>query len=481
MKNSAKLLIAFYGDDFTGSTDALEQLTNAGISTMLFIDVPTKSQLAKYPNIEAIGIAGMTRSLTPVAMEKVLVPAFEALAELHPQHVHYKVCSTFDSSSTIGSIGKAIDIGAKIFGTPTVPLLVAVPKFGRYSLFGNLFARMGIGSDGQIYRLDRHPSMSKHPTTPADESDIRIHLAKQTKKRIGLFDLLKVHQFENEPFRLDLAEDEIVLFDAVKQEELGTIGQIIDSMCKENQTLFSVGSSGIEMALGAYWNKEQGAKSNDEEAKSKEQRIRSKDSISLSVVEDNNHSKPILVVSGSCSAVTADQIYSAIEAGFKAIEVDTVKLASEISVDFTTHDNCLAETATIYAKRLLELLNAGKSVILHTSIGSSDPRLANTAEVLKARGLDKTITAKLYGTLLGLVVKNVAVQFSLSRVIVAGGDSSSYAARAMEIEAVEMLAPGAIGAPVCLAHATSSIDQVKIIFKGGQVGKHSLFVDVLNY
>ena len=28
-----KLLLTFYGDDFTGSTDALEQLTLAGIRT----------------------------------------------------------------------------------------------------------------------------------------------------------------------------------------------------------------------------------------------------------------------------------------------------------------------------------------------------------------------------------------------------------------------------------------------------------------
>ena len=33
-----KLLLTFYGDDFTGSTDALEQLTLAGVRAALFID-----------------------------------------------------------------------------------------------------------------------------------------------------------------------------------------------------------------------------------------------------------------------------------------------------------------------------------------------------------------------------------------------------------------------------------------------------------
>jgi uncharacterized protein YgbK (DUF1537 family) len=32
------ILLAFYGDDFTGSTDALEFLTRAGARTALFIE-----------------------------------------------------------------------------------------------------------------------------------------------------------------------------------------------------------------------------------------------------------------------------------------------------------------------------------------------------------------------------------------------------------------------------------------------------------
>jgi uncharacterized protein YgbK (DUF1537 family) len=468
MGTSAKLFIAFYGDDFTGSTDALEQLTLAGIKTVLFIDVPSEAQLAKYPDLEGIGIAGMTRSLSPTAMQKVLEPAFKALAKLNPQHIHYKVCSTFDSSPTIGSIGKAIDVGVAVFHTAVVPLLVAVPKFGRYALFGNLFARMGIGSNGGIYRLDRHPSMSKHPSTPANESDLSIHLSKQTKKRIGLFDLPSLHRFEQQPFEIDFGDSEIVLFDAVKQEELQTIGQIIDSMKSEDKPLFLVGSSGIEMALGAFWAQNQG--------------IRSNDAASLGVVEDKtqrltpNTKRPTLVISGSCSAVTADQIEVAIRSGFEAIAVDTAELASEIAVDFLVDDPLLHQKADEYAHQLLNILESGKSVILHTSLGSTDPRLKTTNKNLEDKNLDQSITAKLYGTLLGLTAKNVAAQFNLNRIIIAGGDTSSYAARAMEIEAVEIIASLSPGAPICLAHAHGAIDQLQVVFKGGQVGSTDFFV-----
>src|SRR3954447_11121488 len=147
MKNPG-LLMAFYGDDFTGSTDALEALSLAGAKTVLFIQPPTPKQIESFPGLQAIGVAGMTRALAPEAMEIELRSAFSALKQLGAQHLHYKVCSTFDSSPETGNIGRAIDTGAAIFPAPFVPLLIGAPSLGRYCVFGNLFARMGIGSQG---------------------------------------------------------------------------------------------------------------------------------------------------------------------------------------------------------------------------------------------------------------------------------------------------------------------------------------------
>jgi hypothetical protein len=121
----SKLLLTFYGDDFTGSTDALEQLTLAGIRTALFIAPPTPEQLREFPRLQAIGVAGRTRSLAPDAMERELKPALIALKKLGARHIHYKICSTFDSSPTVGSIGRVMDVAAKIFSAPFIPLLVA--------------------------------------------------------------------------------------------------------------------------------------------------------------------------------------------------------------------------------------------------------------------------------------------------------------------------------------------------------------------
>ncbi|RZL15131.1 MAG: four-carbon acid sugar kinase family protein [Pedobacter sp.] len=446
-----RLKIAFYGDDFTGSTDALEFLNRAGIKTVLFIDVPTPEQVAAYGDLQAIGVAGISRAQSPTEMETTLYPAFEALKKLNPLHIHYKVCSTFDSSPTVGSIGKAIDIGFNVVKPSWVPLLVAAPLLGRYCLFGNLFARMGIGSAGAIYRLDRHPSMSKHPVTPADESDLTVHLAKQTNKKISLFSILDLKHYQDSPTPLPFVDEEIVLFDALEQADLKTIGDIINQPSHQHTIAFSAGSSGIEMALGASWKGDSVVEWPAIEIKS-----------------------PLLVLSGSCSGVTSKQIHHALANGFSEIAIDTITLANDIETsDLDVH----IDSINSYVAKGLALLNEGKSVIIHTSLGSDDSRVLTSDRIFKEKGIVKGNTAKLYGTVLGQIAKEIAAKTTLERIIIAGGDTSSYAARAMEIESVEMIAPLTPGAPICKAYAPrSSIHNLQVVFKGGQVGKEDFFI-----
>src|SRR5438067_2807158 len=126
----SKLLLSFYGDDFTGSTDAMESLARAGIRTVLFTGPPTPAQLARHPDLQAFGVAGMTRSMPPAEMERTLRPALASLKQAGAAIVHYKVCSTFDSSPTVGSIGRVIEIGLELFDIKFVPIVVGAPALG---------------------------------------------------------------------------------------------------------------------------------------------------------------------------------------------------------------------------------------------------------------------------------------------------------------------------------------------------------------
>ena len=429
-----ELLLAYYGDDFTGSTDALEFLSNAGVKTLLFTDPPTKEQLRRYPGLQAVGVAGMTRSMTPGEMERTLRPAFAALRLLKARHVHYKVCSTFDSSPAVGSIGKAIELGREAFGGSFVPLLVAAPALGRYCVFGNLFARMGAGSAGEIFRLDRHPSMSRHPVTPADESDLRRHLSKQTTLKSGLLDIL---QWELDETKIQAAlramvqeGSEIILLDGLYENQLGKAGALMDSCCTEGSSLFSTGSSGIEMALGSHWQKEGMVQP-------------------PAAWPAPGNAGPLLVASGSCSPVTAAQISHASAAGFEEIVVDIAVL----------HEDAAGSG---YAQQAQAFLREGRSVVLHTGGNAGVKALPEVSRI--------------YGTSLGTIIRSVAERGPVKRIVIAGGDTSGYAARAMGIEAVEMIAPLSPGAPLCRAYAPASpVDGLQVNFKGGQVGNPDYF------
>jgi uncharacterized protein YgbK (DUF1537 family) len=443
----SKLLLTFYGDDFTGSTDALEQLTLAGIRTALFIQPPTPTQLKKFPGLQALGVAGRTRSLAPDAMERELQPALLALKKLKPRHVHYKVCSTFDSSPNIGSIGRAMDVAAKIFPSSFIPLLVAAPALGRYTIFGQHFARYGIGSGGAIHRLDRHPSISQHPVTPMTEADLRMHLARQTKKRVALFDVLKVSLPEKKARaalkQLLTDKPDAVLFDALSLEHLKLIGGLLEDFTDGKHPLFSVGSSGIEMALAARWGE-----------RPREPRHQTKGRLAGTLAPP---AKQILVGSGSCSPVTSGQIAWALKHGFAEVAFDAASAATDVTREIR---RCV-QAATA-------LLQSGKSVIVHTTKSGADQRV--TAR-LRSR------TAAYLGCALGSVLWATLKKHRVSRICIAGGDTSSYAALALGIKALEMIAPLTPGAPLCRARALepSPADGLEIVFKGGQVGPENYF------
>lgn len=432
MSEQQNILLAFYGDDLTGSTDALEFICRAGAKAVLFLEPPSIEQLNKYPGLNAYGIAGLTRSLSPQDMEIVLIPAFKMMKQSGARHVHYKVCSTFDSSPTVGSIGKAIDCGAEVFRNEFIPVLGGMPALGRYCLFGNLFAKMGTAGNGNIYRIDRHPSMSKHPVTPANESDLRLHLGSQTKRKFGLINITLVEKNIEQWNKEIEGDDEVVLLDVLNDEQLKKIGEWLDKQYQD-EPLFSVGSSGIEMALGSYWNNAGKLQA----------------TASWPAIKSVN---PLLVASGSCSPVTAAQIDYAKSKGFEEIILDANKICETGIVEESSIEN------------IHQILLRKKDVIVHTG-----------------KKNEKNLSSEVLGKVLGTIAKKAVENANVKRVVIAGGDTSSYAARAMQIEALEMIAPLVPGAPLCKAHSgNKTINGIEVNLKGGQVGGEDYFVIMKN-
>ena len=447
------LLLSFYGDDFTGSTDTMEALAKAGLRTVLFLAPPGPEQIARFAGLRVVGVAGVSRSLSPLEMDADLPPVFEELHRLNAPLFHVKICSTFDSSPHIGSVGHTIELGQRVFRSPYVPLVVGAPVLNRFCAFGNLFARSGPESD--VFRLDRHPTMSRHPVTPMDESDLRLHLARQTTRSIGLVDVLHLDRgAESCAAQVEMLRQsgqEIILFDTLTPQHLTVIGrQLWERAEDEDGTpLFVVGSSGVEYALAQWW-QSQGW-------------LPAPPAFTASTVEQ------IIVVSGSCSPVTARQIEWAVSNGFADVPLDPISLL-EGGRDST------ALAAALQSG--IAALRKGRSIVVHTCLGPEDPRLAVTKTYF-AKTADRQ-GEKGLGRQLGSVLNALLAESGVRRVVVAGGDTSGYVAREMGIDALEMIAPFAPGSPLCRVYASNpELDGLEILFKGGQVGRADLFGSLL--
>jgi uncharacterized protein YgbK (DUF1537 family) len=438
------LLMAFYGDDFTGSTDALEGLADNGVRAVLFLEPPTPADLERFDDLAALGIAGASRSMTPAEMADELRPAFEALGDIDVPIVHYKVCSTFDSAPDVGSIGRAIDLGQAVFDSSVVPVSQSteVPH-GRYVVFSNLFAVQ----DGETYRIDRHPTMRDHPVTPMREGDLRLHLGEQTDRGIGRVDVQSLDTLEAADAALANAssDDEIVVFDALHTDQLETIGRLLwDRASAESGPLFVVGSSGLEHhALVHAW-EERGLIDREK------QLYRKRDPV-----------ERLLVVAGSASQTTAAQIDWASENGFLDIRLD-----AEALID----PDAASEARKSAVEAATDALAAGQSVVLYSARGPDDPALEDTRRRFQSLDIDGSLETRL-GRQQGRILREILKRTDLTRACVAGGDTSSHAIPQLDIRALEAIAPVGPGAPLCRVHADdSAFDGLEIALKGGQIG-----------
>ena len=455
--NAGTLRLAFYGDDFTGSTDALEVLAFAGLECALFLKPPTVAALQKFGHLDAIGIAGDSRGMSPQEMDVALPPLLQALSALAPI-VHYKVCSTFDSSPAIGSIGRVIEIARQHLAAGMVPVVAGNPALGRYCLFGNLFARSG--TDGKVYRIDRHPIMSVHPVTPMDEADLGVHLARQASHAglaVAKFTLAELDQgrdaIDSAMATLLREPADAMLFDASTPAHLTEIGRLIEREAQRRNRLFVVGSSGVQYALTQWWS-EAGLPTR-----------------SPARFDSFGGVDRVLAVSGSASRLTAMQIEAAVAAGFVELPVSARHLVDDAHWPRARED---------LVARAADHLTHKRSVILHTARGPADPRIDEMLDALVAqgqtRGQARHEGGRILGLRLGQVTQDILARVPLQRVLLSGGDTSSQVTQVLAPDALTIAARLAPGAPLCKLHSsTAGLDGMEVALKGGQMGDVHFF------
>lgn len=425
----------WYGDDFTGASDTLATFARAGLRALLCLGVPDARRLAAIGPLDALGLAGAARTMSPEAMIGELEPVGRYAAASGVPVLHYKCCSTFDSATSVGSIGAAMRILRRFRADPLAMVVGGQPSLARYCAFGNLFAAAGAGGD--IFRLDRHPTMSRHPVTPMHEADLRRHLAAQLGEEIGLIDWRSLSAATDAEIEAALeacttAAGGAALFDALEAAHLDRIGSLIWRRACAG-SLLTVGASGVAEAVIAHWR-----------------------TIGLAPTEGPMTfvppaRGPVFILAGSQSPVTARQIDHAISgegAAYDGIPIDAAALDGDPAALDAVVQACVSR------------LERGRSVLAYTGpvIDGGRP----TLDVAEASG-----------RLLARVVYRAPM---VRRIGVAGGDTSSLAVKALGVWALGFAGTLSAGVTLVRAHADDPRrNGLELMLKGGQMGPVDLF------
>lgn len=440
--------LAFYGDDFTGATDAMEATTLAGLPTILFTRTPDDALLARFADRAVVGIAGTSRAHGPEWMEENLPTAFKALTATSAPVIQYKVCSTFDSAPHVGSIGRALDIGARETGAGWLPIIVGAPHLGRWVVFGNLFA----AARGEAYRIDRHPTMSQHPVTPMGESDLAIHLSAQTDRPIDRLDVSLITSGGGDAAVINAqAWQAALLIDTFDERTQAEAGRLVWE--GREAGVFAIGSSGLQHALIAHWR-------------------------SVGIVPQAPETTVpfgpvdrLLVLSGSCSPVTAVQIAAGEAAGFAILPLKVMAASSNEAGPAREAARILPEIEAAFAKAPGVIVCAARTV--------EDPAYTDLLNRCGGKGSAFEAAQHLIGEALGEIARLAVPKLNLTRLVVAGGDTSGRVIGRLPIAALEVAAPLAPGAPLCRVHEEEGeveFQGLELVLKGGQIGEEALFI-----
>jgi uncharacterized protein YgbK (DUF1537 family) len=229
-----------------------------------------------------------------------------------------------------------------------------------------------------------------------------------------------------------------VLFDTIDDGHMLAIGRALWEQAAEGR-LFVVGSSGVEYALTAWW-RERGVFP------------------PAAPFAPQGPAGQIVVMSGSASPVTAEQIAWAEANGFASVRLDVARLLA-------ADGGYSAELVG----RALALLAEGRSPLFYSARGPDD-------SALKAAGQGGEPVTERLGVAQGRLLRAILERAALRRICVAGGDTCGHVVRQLGIAAMTVLAPLAPGSPLCRAHGPhGSFDGLQLALKGGQVGKADYF------
>lgn len=406
-----------------------------GLSTVQVIGIqPHEFVAALGARYQAIVIALKSRSVAPEQARYLSRTALDQLRELRARQIYFKYCSTFDSTRQ-GNIGPVIDTLMDGLGVGLTVAVPALPLNGRTQYLGHLFV------ENQL--LSETP-MRTHPIHPMDDSNLVGHLQRQTSRKVGLIAYPAVRggarQIACELSELAARGVAIALIDAVCDDDLGEIAESVVDL------RLITGASGLAMKLPAVWARR----------------------AELSTARAPEWILPAgarrtLILSGSCSDKTLRQIGLFAAAGFPVLYLDVPSLVSQ-------RENELERLGVDIQRGL----DARGVCLVHSSATSIERR--QILSRLQSKGHCPGEVRQLLESSTAELACRAVRNWSVSNLIVAGGETAGAVVEGLGIQALDIGPPIDPGVPLCrsLGNAT-----VHLVLKSGNFGSPDFLLKAL--
>jgi uncharacterized protein YgbK (DUF1537 family) len=416
------MLLGVIADDFTGASDIANTIAKglpgqSGLATSQFMGVPTTDA---SPDLEA-GVVSLKSRSVPVgeAIERSL-DALHWLKAQGCQQFVFKYCSTFDSTPE-GNIGPVAEALAEALGVKGVVVCPAFPAMGRTVYQGHLFVND---------KLLNESGMQNHPLTPMTDPNIHRWLRLQTRSEVGLATAGVVRQGEDALRRFFQTSAErgetLVVVDAVGDEDLVTIGRA----CADAPLL--TGGSGIALGLAANF---------------LEKGLAAGKSGSFQGIQG-----PEAILAGSCSGATRSQV------DLHARSHPALNVSVEDVMDGRTTSNDLVDFIRT---------NHGKAPLVYSS---GEPEKVAAAQARYGR---ENISERLEGLFAETARK--LVDGGVSRLVVAGGETSGAVAQALDLGDMAIGPEVSPGVPVLVSRRKN----LALALKSGNFGGVNFFNEAL--
>jgi len=416
--------IGIISDDLTGANDSGVQLTEKGITTSVFFDIPT----GRNHLDEGIVINTNSRALSvPEAISK------NKQSALYLKNNGYKYIYKKMDSTIRGHIAEEVDIISKEIKSEFVFVAPAFPALGRKTVNGSHYL-----NDKRIEETE----VSNDPVHPVKNSHLPTIFSKVINEKVATLTFKDIRngfeKFKEKVNEFKQEDINYIVCDAEKESDLKLASLY---MMKISDDILWVGSAGLAEVLPDVLG------------------ISNQNSL-----HQDLKSNQVLTISGSLSEVSQQQLqYAMSKEGMRGIEINTVKV----------FDQEWDEYSSSIVKSAKEILNSSSDLLVY--LPSNEKIREAVVQKARENGYDEKDIGNIISESISMIAYRIVSENSnINGLVLSGGDTAKGVADKLGGIGIQLIKQVETGIPLGTLIDTSK--KYHVVTKAGAFGhKKSIY------